>query len=159
MSFKMIVHRTATTEMKAFISTLPGVFDAIDASDEVREAFVFAAWRNVAGEQVYTRTTPLSVDRKRLIIAVSDKTWKRNLETLASQLLFKLNAALGDAVVDFIEFRVSPSDTCTSTSKIAEVDDALPAPMEVEVSARSIRNEELRETVLKAAANCLSRRR
>ena len=159
MSFKMIVHRTARAEMEAFISTLPGVFGGIDASEEVREAFIFAAWRNVAGEQVYTRTTPLSVERKRLIIAVSDKTWKRNLETLASQLLFKLNAALGESLVDFIEFQVSPLDITASTGTSAEVDNAPPAPMEIEVSARSIRNEELREAVLKAAANCLSRRK
>src|SRR5690349_945175 len=104
----MIEHRQVPTEMNAFISTLPGVFDAIEASDEVRDAFVFAAWRSVAGEQVFERTTPLSVEEKRLVIAVSDKTWKRNLETLASQLLFKLNAALGKPLVDFIEFRISP---------------------------------------------------
>ena len=58
--------------MNAFLSTLPGVFEAIDASDEVRDAFVFAAWRSVAGEQVSDRTEPLAVEEKRLIIAVSD---------------------------------------------------------------------------------------
>jgi len=145
--------------MNAFISTLPGVFDAIESSSEVRDAFVFAAWRNIAGEQVFERTTPLLVDGKRLVIAVSDKTWKRNLESLGSQLLFKLNAALGKSLIDFIEFRVSAADIVPPVGKSEDRDDELPAPMEITVSARSIRNEELRATVLKAAANCLSRRR
>lgn len=145
--------------MNAFISTLPGVFDAIDESDEVREAFIFAAWRRVAGEQVFTRSMPLRVEGKRLVIAVSDKTWKRNLETLASQLVFKLNAALGKSLIDFIEFRVSASDIPVRMGKIADVDEQLSAPMEVAFSARAIRNVDLRETVLKAAANCLSRRK
>jgi len=92
------------------------------------------------------------------VIAVSDKTWKRNLESLGSQLLFKLNAALGRPLVDFIEFRVSPSDILPHVVIPADVDEEMSAPMEVAVSARSIRNDELRETVLKAAANSLSRR-
>lgn len=155
----MIVHRRASTEMNAFINTLPGVFDAMESSDEVRDAFIFAAWRNIAGEQVFDRTAPLMVEGKRLVIAVSDKTWKRNLETLGSQLVFKLNAALGKSLVDFIEFRVSAADIVPPPGKSEEADEELPAPMEIAVSARSIRNEELRETVLKAAANCLSRRK
>ena len=155
----MIVHRRVTTEMNAFISTLPGVFDAIEASDEVRDAFIFAAWRNVAGEQVYSRTRPLLFEEKRLVIAVSDKTWKRNLETLASQLLFKLNAAMGKSLIDFIEFRISPSDIVPQTERTSDITEAPSPPMEISVSARSIRSEGLRETVLQAAANCLSRRK
>jgi hypothetical protein len=146
--------------MNAFISTLPGVIDAIEASDEVRDAFVFAAWRSVAGEQVFERTTPLSVEGTRLVIAVSDKTWKRNLETLARQLLFSLNAALGRPVVDFIEFRVAPEavELVDRTSATAERE-VPPPPVEVSVSSRRIRDDALRETVLKAAVNCLSRQK
>lgn len=155
----MIVHRRVTTEMKAFISTLPGVFDAMDGSDQVRDAFIFAAWRNVAGDQVFSRTTPLFVEEKRLVIAVTDKTWKRNLETLASQLLFKLNDAIGKSLINFIEFRVSPADILPHVGRTADGVDELPLPVEIEVSASAIRNDELRETVLKAAANCLSRRK
>ena len=154
----MIVHWQVVIEMNAFFSTLPGVFDAIEASDEVRDAFIFAAWRRIAGEQVFSRTSPLCVEDKRLVIAVSDKTWKRNLESLASQLLFKLNAALGKPLVDFIEFRISASDIVPAAVR-TEAQEETPTPVEIAVSVRSIRNEELRETVLKAAVNCLSRRK
>jgi hypothetical protein len=125
----------------------------------VRDAFIFAAWRSIVGEQVFDRTAPLLVDEKRLVIAVSDKTWKRNLETLASQLLFKLNACLGKPLIDFIEFRVAPDAIEVPDRTTDEMARATVPPVELSISARKIRDESLRETVLKAAANCISRRK
>src|SRR5688500_5604840 len=102
--------------MDVFFRTLPGIFDTIDASDEVRQAFVFAAWRRVAGEQIVERTAPIDFIEKRLVIGVADNTWKRNLETLAAQLVFKLNAMLGRPTVNFIEFRIVPDAVRLSTA-------------------------------------------
>lgn len=145
-------------EMNSFMKALPGVFDAIEASEEVRQAFVFAAWRSVAGGQVAQRTSPLTVEDGRLVIAVADKTWKRNLETLAAQLLFRLNASLGKPMIDFIEFRIDRSVFELSGRGHTRPEPPAPAPpVELSVSARKIRDEALRETVLKAAANCIAR--
>lgn len=155
----MIVHQDRRTEMNAFLSTLPTVIEAIDASDEVRDAFVFATWRSVAGGQVSDRTEPLAIEGKRLIVAVADRTWKRNLETLASQLVFKLNTSLGKPLVDYIEFRIAPDALSRVGEVLGEFVDDVPAPVEVSVSARKIRDSTLRDTVLKAAANCLARNR
>ena len=146
--------------MDAFLSTLPAVIEAIDASDEVRDAFVFAAWKSVAGGQVSDRTEPLAIEDKRLIVAVADKTWKRNLEVLASQLLFKLNTSLGKRLVDYIEFRIAPDAIPGGAEEVTDLNrGAFSAPAEVAVSARTIRDSALRETVLKAATNCLARNR
>ena len=145
--------------MNAFLSTLPTVIEAIDASDEVRDAFVFATWRSVAGGQVSDRTEPLAIEGKRLIVAVADRTWKRNLETLASQLVFKLNTSLGKPLVDYIEFRIAPDALSRVGEVLGEFVDDVPARVEVSVSARKIRDSTLRDTVLKAAANCLARNR
>lgn len=155
----MIVHQDRRTEMNAFLSTLPTVIEAIDASDEVRDAFVFATWRSVAGGQVSDRTEPLAIEGKRLIVAVADRTWKRNLETLASQLVFKLNTSLGKPLVDYIEFRIAPDALSRVGEVLGEFVDDVPTPVEVSVSARKIRDSTLRDTVLKAAANCLARNR
>ena len=147
--------------MDAFFRTLAGVFEAIDASDEVCRAFVFVAWKRVAGAQLTERTVPVALEGKRLAIAVSDKTWQRNLEALASQLLFRLNAMLGKPLVDFIEFRIDP-DAVES----AQGDDPAPEkpsarsglPSEIFESAAAIKDDQLRKAVLNAAANCLSRK-
>ena len=146
--------------MDAFFRTLPGVFEAIDASDEVRQAFVYAAWRRVAGAQLTERTVPLSLDGKRLAIAVADKTWQRNLESLASQLLFRLNATLGRPLVEFIEFRIDSAavEAATGEGEGTQVrPDSTDIPREVFDSAAAIKDDQLRKAVLNAAANCLSR--
>jgi hypothetical protein len=146
--------------MDAFFRALPGVFEAIDASDEVRRAFVFAAWRRVAWAQLTERTDPIALDDKRLIIAVADRTWQANLESLAGQLLFRLNATLGRPLVDFIEFRIDPStvDAAMGEAPASETSgDAAGLPSEISDSAAAIKDEQLRKTVLNAAANCLSR--
>ena len=146
--------------MDAVFRTLPGVFEAIDASDEVRQAFVYAAWKRVAGAQLTERTVPLSLDGKRLAIAVADKTWQRNLESLAPQLLFRLNATLGRPLVEFIEFRI---DAPALEASIDDVNDqairpdSTEIPREVVDSAAVIKDDQLRRLVLIAAANCLSR--
>lgn len=148
--------------MNAIFRTLPGVLDAIDASAEARTAFVFAAWRRVAGSQLNDRTLPVALDGRQLLVAVSDKAWQRNLESLAPQLLFKLNALLGTSLVDRIEFRISPERLEDSEGR-----DARKRPTEkpseetitpdLEAALSTIADEALRRTVAKAAANCLSR--
>lgn len=153
----MIEHRRCGKEMNAFIKALPGVFDAIDASDEVRQAFVFAAWRRVSGAQVSERTSPVSIEGRKLIVAVSDKTWKRNLESLAPQLLFKLNGMLGRDTVDHLEFSIAP-DHISVREPINNLSAESPAmlPDELANSLGKIRDGELRQTVSKAAKACLS---
>ena len=146
--------------MDAFFRALPGVFEAIDASEEVRRAFVFAAWKRVAGAQLTERAAPLALDEKRLIIAVADRTWQVNLESLAGQLLFRLNATLGRPLVDFIEFRIDESavDAALKGRPRTETSpDSEELPIEISESAATIKDEQLRKAVLNAAANCLSR--
>lgn len=146
--------------MDAFFRTLPGVFEAIDAADEVREAFVLAAWKRVAGSQLIERTAPIGLISKRLAIAVPDVTWQRNLESLAGQLLFRLNATLGRPLVDFIEFRID-LETVSAAQAAEPVREAEPGrgelPTEIFESAANIKDDQLRKAVLNAAANCLSR--
>ena len=155
----MIEHQDLSEEVNSFIRTLPGVFDAIEASDEVRDAFVFAAWRYVAGEQVAERTFPVSLENRHLVVAVEDKTWKRNLESLAPQLLFKLNNTFGRSLVDLIEFRIS-TDEIHSRIRLDEdaADEAIAIPNELTAAADRIQDQALRESVLRAAGKCLSRK-
>lgn len=148
--------------MNAIFRTLPGVLDAIDASAEARTAFVFAAWRRVAGSQLNDRTRPVALDGRQLLVAVSDKAWQRNLESLAPQLLFKLNALLGTSLVDRIEFRISPerledSERRNAGKQSTEKPSEETITPDLEAALSTIADEALRRTVAKAAANCLSR--
>lgn len=148
--------------MDVFFRTIPGLLESIDDSDEVRNAFIFAAWRRIAGGQIQERTAPVEFENKRLTIAVADKTWQRNLESLASQLLFKLNALIGKPLVSFIEFRIDPkaiSDRDVKVEHNAETDLSALKGLSPDIAkaASTIADPALRQTVMLAAANCLSR--
>ena len=94
--------------MQDLFRTLPALLSNVEGAEALHEAMVFAAWKRIAGESLSDRTEPLSLEGKRLSIAVADKTWKRHLEELSAQMLFKLNAAMRDRTVEFIEFVIDP---------------------------------------------------
>src|SRR5947207_3883478 len=78
-------------------------------SDEAREQAVFAAWVVVVGGPVRKVTTPVRLERKTLMVAVQDATWRTQLTSMRGQVLFKLNSVLGSPVVTAIEYVVNPS--------------------------------------------------
>lgn len=146
--------------MKALFKTFPALLKEFGETVEVREALVFAAWRQIAGELLAEHTMPVCLETQRLVIAVSDKTWKRHLEDLSGQMLFKLNSALGSQTVTFLEFRIDaaaidkqrrPRKKRAARSKADRLE-----PQLLE-SANVISDDELRSNFLLAAESCLER--
>jgi predicted nucleic acid-binding Zn ribbon protein len=146
--------------MKALFKTFPALLKEFGETVEVREALVFAAWRQIAGELLAGHTVPVSSEAQRLVIAVSDRTWKRHLEDLSGQMLFKLNSALGSQTVTFLEFRIDaaaidklrrPQKKRAVRSKADRLE-----PQLIE-SANVISDAELRNNFLLAAESCLER--
>lgn len=92
--------------MEQLFKSIPSIVKGLEPNKDVTDAVVFAAWNQVAGEHIRSRTKPLAFNNKRLVIAVEDETWRQNLEALAAQMLAKINRTLGDGSVTFIEFRI-----------------------------------------------------
>lgn len=92
--------------MEQLFTAIPSIVKGLEPNEDVTAAVVFAAWEQVAGEQIASRTRAFAFNNKRLIVAVEDETWRHNLEALAAQMLAKLNNSLGDGTVTLIEFRV-----------------------------------------------------
>ena len=92
--------------MNELFRALPALLKEIDVNEDVREAVIFAAWRKIAGEGLREKAVPFRLYQKHLMIAVESEMWKRHLESLSGQMIFKINSALGQALVTFIEFRV-----------------------------------------------------
>ncbi|MGE3468001.1 MAG: DciA family protein [Pyrinomonadaceae bacterium] len=143
--------------MERIFGTIPAVVRALDMNEAAAEALALSAWRRSAGEALNKHTAAVEYSNKRLIIAVDDKTWQRNLEELAPQMLFKLNQALGTGTVEFIEFRIDPAalalarpDSTECRVAITDLDQISPKLIE---AANRIKNETLRETFLAAAAS------
>ncbi len=103
--------------MQDLFRALPKLLKEFEDTEEVREAVVFAAWRRIAGESLSEHTVPFRLFNKHLIIAVADKMWKRHLESLSGQMIFKINSILGQPIVTFIEFRIEAATLETERAK------------------------------------------
>jgi hypothetical protein len=67
-----------------------------------------AAWPAAVGKQVAARTRVLRVEERRLIVAVEDILYQRNLQSLTRQILANLRDLVGSAAPESIEFVLAP---------------------------------------------------
>ena len=154
--------------MNELFRALPALLQQFDENESVREAVTFAAWRRIAGESLRPHAIPLRLYQKHLIVAVSSETWKKHLEHLSGQMIFKLNSALGRAVVTFIEFRVDEQTieeerAKNRTTRLSEAELEEIALEEVTPKMRraadAIKDDHLRYQFLLAAGSCLARKK
>jgi hypothetical protein len=154
--------------MNALFGSLTGLLKEFGDNPDVREAVVFAAWKKIAGEALSLQAVPVELNDERLVVAVENKMWKRHLEDLSGQMLFKINSALGAPMVTFIEFRLDTKffrtrDRERRRAQADEEGSAQAARAEIteklRASAGAIRDEDLREQFLLAAGRCLARKK
>ena len=137
--------------MQQLFSALPQLLKELGANHAVEEQMVFAAWRRVAGDMLNERTKPLEYFENRLVVEVEDQNWQRNLETLAPEMVAKLNAATEQGAVKYIEFRIDRKQIERQLKRTIErpVDDV---PDSLRAAADDIEDERLRKSFLEAAA-------
>ena len=128
-------------------------------SDEAREQAVFAAWLVAVGRPIRKVTAPVRLERKTLIVAVPDATWRTQLMRMRGQALFKLNSLLGAPLVTAIEYVVNPDVIVHETEVPHEVKFTAPEEQALPLreQADRISDPEIRETFLRAAGKCLER--
>jgi hypothetical protein len=154
--------------MEDLFRALPKLLREFEDTQEIREAVALAAWRRVAGASLCEHAVPFRLYNKHLIVAVANNTWKRHLEHLSGQMIFKLNSMLGQAVVTFIEFRVDEETVLEeraknkiSTVSAEELEEI--ALEEVTPNLRgaadAIKDDNLRYQFLLAAGSCLARKK
>jgi hypothetical protein len=127
--------------MNSLLKMLPMIVRLLGDNEEAREQAVFASWRAASG--------------------VLDQTWKKQMEKIGGEYLFKLNSTLGAPLVTFIEFRVDRNHVMQSRKpeeKTFEFHHTNELEEELRASAACIRDEALRAKFLRAAAKCLERK-
>ena len=154
--------------MRDILSSLPKIFEGLAGNEVANEAIVFAVWKNAVGEVLEQHTVPVRLIKKKLIVAVSSETWRKQIVDLADQMVFRLNAALGSSLVSFVEFRIDAKIVREHQEKIdaAKIADAeWKALVKNEVTpqlanaAKAITDESLRSVFLAAAGSSLARGR
>ena len=147
--------------MERLIKTLPTILKASGAPEEVAEAACLAAWKHAVGEGLSSHAVPVQLLNSTLVVAVADNIWKKQLEQMRGQLLFRLNSVLGQALVKSIEMRVDPKrielarakPSGTSTDKESNYE----VPAELLSAAAAIEDVDLRRAFLGAATSCVKR--
>jgi len=147
--------------MQHLIKTLPSILRAGGNSREVLEAAAIAAWKHVAGEKLSSQAVATHLDDKTLVIAVSDIIWQKQLESMAAQLLFRLNSTLGQPIVGRLLFCIDPSlpARAFTPSPGAEVREVTKEEVSLELwsAASAIQDKRLRSIFLVAATKSIRR--
>ena len=151
--------------MDELFQALPKLLRAAGESEEVLEAAAFAAWRRAAGEALRGCAVPFRLYGKTLTVSVPDATWRKQLESVSPQLLFRVNSLLGQALVTIIEFRVDPKTVHDERARmrrsqyerLEREEGALNRAHELDEAANAIRDEDLRRRFLLAAGSCINR--
>jgi hypothetical protein len=147
--------------MDQLIKTLPAILKATGASEEVSQAACIAAWKHAVGEGLCAHAAPIQLLNRTLIVVVADNIWKRQLESMRGQLLFRLNSVLGQPLVASIELRVDPQALATARRPVADAnkgkDVNYQVPAELLSAAAGIEDARLRRAFLGAATSCVRR--
>lgn len=143
--------------MERLFGSIPDILKGLGHDGGASEALVLAAWKQSAGELISNRTIPLEFFEHRLIVAVSDATWRTHLEDLAGQLVARLNSTLQQGTVKFIEFRIDPAAFEQSLIEPAERE-PMAVPHSLKAAAEAIDDKELRERFLSTAAVYLDKK-
>lgn len=146
--------------MDSFIKALPALLKASGAPEEVAEAACFAVWQQAVGDGLSSHAVPIQLRNQKLVVAVEDNLWKKQLEQMRGQLLSRLNYVLGQALVTSIELRTDPGALAATRSPQPEsrrFENNRPIPVELASAAAGIEDAGLRRAFLGAATSCINR--
>jgi hypothetical protein len=147
--------------MNSLLKMLPQMIRMSGDNEQVREQAAFAAWRAMAGANVAYNCVPIRLEQKHLLIAVLDRAWKKQMESLSGEYLFRINSLLGGAYVTYLDFRIDRDHVLAARPAEGhsyEFHHTRELEAELQASAAHIKDPALREQFLRAAAKCLERR-
>ena len=87
-------------------SILEKTFKALEIDVPLKAHSIWAAWKEIVGESVALHAQPRSIHNRILFINVSHSTWIQQLQFLKPTLIEKINAYLGEALIEDIRFRL-----------------------------------------------------
>lgn len=124
---------------------------SLERNPLLEKVLVISAWENCVGPLLAKQTKAFEFAEGRLTVAVKDETWQRHLVDLTPQLLAKLNSAIGDGVVKYIEIAVDPKLFGSEEFSVeTSTDDrrTLALPDRILSASATIESESLREAFL-----------
>jgi hypothetical protein len=103
---------------KPIRSILGNTLKALEIDVRLKSYSIWGAWKEIVGESVAFQTQPRSIRNRILFVDVSHPTWIQQLQFLKPTLLEKVNAFLGEPLIQDIRFKLGKiSLTLTPHSK------------------------------------------
>ena len=78
----------------------------LELDGQVKAYSIWGAWKEIVGESVASQTQPRIIRNKILFVDVSHSTWIQQLQFLKTTLLEKINAFLGEPLIQDIRFHL-----------------------------------------------------
>ncbi|HSE30489.1 MAG TPA: DUF721 domain-containing protein [Pyrinomonadaceae bacterium] len=144
--------------MEELIKTLPSILRSIGDDPDVTTAATIAAWKRAAGDGLRQHAVPVSLKDGTLVVAVADAVWQKQLRAMISELIYKTNVILGQALVKQVNLVVDPTVVNPDRRNSSE-QSPTEVPEEISSAASVIADVQLREKFIRAAAGTLARRR
>src|SRR4030095_7420539 len=143
--------------MEQLIKSLPLMLRAGAGAPEVTEAACLAGWKYAIGEGLRDHAVPLQLLDRTLIVAVRDSVWLKQLQNMIRSLLFRVNAALGQTLINSIELKIDPDALPSKRAQHQAKRHGETLPDELISAASQIADPELRDLFLGAVESCLLR--
>jgi hypothetical protein len=87
-------------------SILEKTLKGLEMDAPLKSYSIWGAWREIVGEPVALQSQPCSIRNRILFVEVSHPTWIQQLQFLKPTLLEKVNAYIGEPLIQDIRFRL-----------------------------------------------------
>lgn len=65
-------------------------------------------WDRIVGEIIAENTRPAGLRKKTLLVHVNSSPWMHHLHFIREEIVLKVNAAVGEALIEDILFKIGP---------------------------------------------------
>jgi len=98
-------------------SILEKTLKTLEIDVPIKSYSIMGAWEEIVGESIATQAQPRSIRGRILFVDVIHPTWMQQLQFLKFTLLEKINAFLGESLIEDIRF------------KLGKISPTIPAPL------------------------------
>lgn len=143
-------------------SVLSGIARRHGMESKLLEHKLLRNWAGIVGQPIATHTRPDQIKFKKLYLIVENSVWLQHLTFLKPELIAKVNAAAGSAMITDMVLRVGTMDRPAPVQETEESDETIvPAPSpqalaEAEAHAAVVTDPELRAKLTDVMAHALS---
>jgi hypothetical protein len=98
--------RYTMKKLKSIRSILESTLKGLELDGQVKAYSIWGAWKQIVGESVASQAQPRMIRNKILFVDVSHSAWIQQLQFLKTTLLEKINAFLGEPLIQDIRFHL-----------------------------------------------------